>query len=115
VNVLAVVTQSPRRQPLVDGDRHVAPEVHVGIETAAAQALKQRQLDGVAAITRLVNGNFRLTFRLTAQIGRILDIKCLSVVTREVVEAGPRITRHRGHVVGSAAVKPSLASGCPAR
>jgi hypothetical protein len=41
----------------------------------------------VAAITRITNGNFRLTGRLIAQIQRILDINHLSVVTREVVEA----------------------------
>jgi len=43
--------------------------------------------EAVAAITRITNGNFRLTCRLIAQIQRILDINHLSVVTREVVEA----------------------------
>jgi Holliday junction resolvasome RuvABC ATP-dependent DNA helicase subunit len=43
--------------------------------------------EAVAAIIRITNGNFRLTCRLIAQIQRILDIKHLSVVTREVVEA----------------------------
>ncbi len=43
--------------------------------------------EAVAAITRITNGNFRLTGRLIAQIQRILDINHLSVVTREVVEA----------------------------
>ena len=43
--------------------------------------------EAVAAITRITNGNFRLTGRLIAQIQRILDINHLSVVTSEVVEA----------------------------
>jgi DNA transposition AAA+ family ATPase len=43
--------------------------------------------EAVAAITRITNGNFRLTCRLIAQIQRVLDINHLSVVTREVVEA----------------------------
>jgi len=43
--------------------------------------------EAVAAITRITNGNFRLTGRLIAQIQRILDINHLSVITREVVEA----------------------------
>lgn len=43
--------------------------------------------EAVAAITRITNGNFRLTCRLIAQIQRILDINHLSVVTREVVGA----------------------------
>jgi DNA transposition AAA+ family ATPase len=43
--------------------------------------------EAVAAITRITNGNFRLTGRLIAQIHRILDINHLSVVTSEVVEA----------------------------
>ncbi len=43
--------------------------------------------EAVAAITRITNGNFRLTGRLIAQIQRILDINRLSVVTRKVVEA----------------------------
>lgn len=43
--------------------------------------------EAVAAITCITDGNFRLTGRLIAQIQRILDIKDLSVVTSEVVEA----------------------------
>jgi DNA transposition AAA+ family ATPase len=43
--------------------------------------------EAVAAITRITNGNFRLTCRLIAQIQRILDINHLSVVTKEVIEA----------------------------
>jgi hypothetical protein len=43
--------------------------------------------EAVVAITRITNGNFRLTGRLIAQIQRLLDIYHLSVVTSEVVEA----------------------------
>jgi hypothetical protein len=43
--------------------------------------------EAVAAITRITNGNFRLTGPLIAQIQRILDIYHLSVVTSEVVDA----------------------------
>ena len=43
--------------------------------------------EAVAAITRVTNGNFRLTTRLVDQIERILDINQISTVTKEVVEA----------------------------
>jgi DNA transposition AAA+ family ATPase len=55
-----------------------------GLHLAAAEFTTG---EAVAAITRITNGNFRLTCRLMAQIQRILDINHLSVVTREVVEA----------------------------
>jgi hypothetical protein len=41
----------------------------------------------LAAIIRITSGNFRLTARLVAQIKRVLDIKYLTVVTKEVVDA----------------------------
>ena len=41
----------------------------------------------VAAIARITGGNFRLLHRLFVQIGRILEINGLSVVTDDVVEA----------------------------
>ncbi|MCW2940845.1 MAG: ATP-binding protein [Actinomycetia bacterium] len=43
--------------------------------------------EAIAAITRITNGNFRLTSRLIAQIERILRINQLTLVTKEVVEA----------------------------
>jgi hypothetical protein len=43
--------------------------------------------EAVAAITRITSGNFRLTCRLVAQIQRVPGINCLSIVTKEVVEA----------------------------
>jgi DNA transposition AAA+ family ATPase len=43
--------------------------------------------EAVAAITRITNGNFRLTTRLIDQIERILEINQLTIVTKEVVEA----------------------------
>lgn len=43
--------------------------------------------EAIAAITRITNGNFRLTTRLVDQIERILEINQISVVTKEVVEA----------------------------
>ena len=42
--------------------------------------------EGVAAIIRVTGGNFRLLDRLLTQIGRILELNGLGVVTREVVE-----------------------------
>ena len=41
----------------------------------------------VAAIARITGGNFRLLHRLFVQIGRILEINGLSVITEDVVEA----------------------------
>ena len=41
----------------------------------------------MASITRITGGNFRLLHRLFVQIGRILKINGLSVITDDVVEA----------------------------
>jgi DNA transposition AAA+ family ATPase len=43
--------------------------------------------EGVAALIRATGGNFRLMHRLLTQVGRILEINGLGVVTREAVEA----------------------------
>jgi DNA transposition AAA+ family ATPase len=43
--------------------------------------------EGAAAIIRVSGGNFRLLDRLLTQVGRILELNGLNVVTREVVEA----------------------------
>ncbi|MEU0844918.1 hypothetical protein ABZ370_36370 [Streptomyces sp. NPDC005962] len=43
--------------------------------------------EAVAAITRISNGNFRLTIRLVDQIERVLEINEMTTVTKEVVEA----------------------------
>jgi hypothetical protein len=42
---------------------------------------------GVASILRVTGGNFRLLHRLLIQVGRILEINKLKVVTQQVVEA----------------------------
>ena len=47
--------------------------------------------EGVAALIRVTGGNFRLLHRLLSQVGRILEINGLGVVTREVVEAAREI------------------------
>ena len=43
--------------------------------------------EAVAAVIRITGGNFRLVYRLFAQIGRILQINGFSSITKEVVEA----------------------------
>jgi DNA transposition AAA+ family ATPase len=47
--------------------------------------------DGVATIIRVTGGNFRLLDRLLTQVGRILELNGLGVVTREVVEAAREV------------------------
>jgi DNA transposition AAA+ family ATPase len=43
--------------------------------------------EGVAALIRVTGGNFRLMDRLLTQVGRILELNGLKLITREVVEA----------------------------
>ena len=43
-------------------------------------------VEALAAIIRITNGNFRLLNRLFAQIDRVLQINALATVTKEVVE-----------------------------
>jgi DNA transposition AAA+ family ATPase len=47
--------------------------------------------EGVAALIRVTGGNFRLMDRLLTQVGRILELNGLKVVTREVVEAAREV------------------------
>ena len=47
--------------------------------------------EGVAALIRVTGGNFRLLERLLSQVGRILAINGLEVMTREVVEAAREV------------------------
>ncbi len=47
--------------------------------------------EGVAALIRVTGGNFRLLDRLLAQVGRILEINGLGVVTRRAVEAAREV------------------------
>jgi hypothetical protein len=47
--------------------------------------------EGVAALIRITGGDFRLLDRLLSQVGRILEINGLAMVTREVVEAAREV------------------------
>jgi DNA transposition AAA+ family ATPase len=48
--------------------------------------------EAIAAITRITNGNFRLTVRLIGQIERVMAINHMSTITKELVEA--RLSAH---------------------
>ena len=57
---------------------------HLGL---TAQQADFTDMEAIAAIIRITNGNFRLLQRLFTQIERILEINDLHTVTKEVVEA----------------------------
>ena len=44
------------------------------------------EMDAIAAMIRITNGNFRLLHRLLAQIERLVQINALRMITKEVVE-----------------------------
>lgn len=56
----------------------------------ALEAADFTDAQAIAAIARITGGNFRLLHRLFVQIGRILMINGLSVITDDVVEAARR-------------------------
>lgn len=47
--------------------------------------------EGMAALIRITGGNFRLLDRVLAQVGRILALNGLGVMTREVMEAAREV------------------------
>ena len=51
-----------------------------------AEVTEFTDVEALAAIIRITNGNFRLLNRLFAQIDRVLQINALATVTKEVVE-----------------------------
>lgn len=59
----------------------------LGLELTADDFTDAQAVAHVAHVARLTRGNFRLLQRLFAQIGRILQINDLRVITTDVVEA----------------------------
>ncbi|MFV8133006.1 hypothetical protein [Streptomyces syringium] len=57
------------------------------LEQAVSLYAPDIHTEAIAAITRVTNGNFRLTTRLVDQIERVLEINQMTTVTKEVVEA----------------------------
>jgi DNA transposition AAA+ family ATPase len=73
-------------RPLSSEETHVVLQRQWTQWGLTLHADSMAEMEAIAAILRITNGNFRLLHRLLAQIERLVQINALRMITKEVVE-----------------------------